>query len=241
MSLTKEEIQWMRDCPVQHTIVFAQPRSGSTLLMRLMGLIGKCDVVGDRDPEFFQKLRELWDRENTVEHYGNLAELEADGVFADTYIAPSKKQARDALRFNLISMLMNPGNGCSPCKFMKTTLVGFGDDSLTGTVQWIRELYEHDAAVDLQVVWLTRDHDEIVKSFQTKEGPGQDVSLEKPELLKKMLWLQRCLQKEAYELGDITINYSDLIADPKSVMLKLKPAHYPIDWKIQRIMDRKLR
>lgn len=243
MSFTKEEVKWMRDCPRQHTIVIAQPRSGSTLLMRLMGLVGGCDVVGDRDVSFYQKLYELWHHVDRTEHYGRLAQFEADDEFADTFIGESEDQVRSTLQFALQRMMMNPGGGCSPCKFMKIATLGFSEGCLdfSQLISFFREIHDHPASMPLQIVWLTRSHDEIVKSFQTTEGPGQEMANQKPEVVYSLLKEQQRLFKESYELEDICLTYENLIADPKKWLLKLKPTMYPIDWKIDRVMKKKLR
>ena len=64
-----------------YTFLFAQPRSGSTLLMRLMKLACHTNVVGDQDLNVYKAINALCI--NSFDGvYGDLQSMENNNIFA---------------------------------------------------------------------------------------------------------------------------------------------------------------
>jgi hypothetical protein len=129
----------------------------------------------------------------------------------------------------------------APHGFWKTTQIGFYNEDVSEMVNMIRELHEGFTAAPLNIIWLTRDPLEVVKSYQTTRGPGQKDAIANPEIMEKVLIRQHEQFRACFKLGDIKLTYNQLCETPKKVLLKLCPRLYPKDEIIGPIMSHKLR
>lgn len=217
------------------TFLFAMPRSGSTLCMRLIACACMTKVTGDREKEFYQGLVAAH-KYSTGGFYGKPEELDKQGVFYDRYCGASEEVDQRMTAYYIYNLLFK-GAGYG---FAKTTIIGFGNELVEPVCNMIREM--NDVSLHpINVAWLMRDHQEIVNSLQTTEGPGKETSIDLPDVVFGMLSDQQKQFRSNYELGDVIINYKDLVSNPKETLLKLKPCHYPNDNIISQVMSRKLR
>lgn len=223
---------------VTHTFVVSQPRCGSTLLMRLYALSGYGGVMGDRSLGFYEAIQNLWRVTDHDAIYGSMTDIEKARIFADTYAGFDYIQEMNLRAYFLKNMLF-----CSdkPSKLSKSTILGFGNTFLTEFVQTLRELFDQSPPSKLQIVFLTRDHDEIIESMATKIGPGQQLAKDEPEVYKKLLDDQLEQMNDAYELGDTWIDYKALVSEPLEILLKMNPPSYPNEKILREVMAKKLR
>jgi hypothetical protein len=217
------------------TFLFAMPRSGSTLCMRLITCACLTKVTGDREKEFYEGLVTVH-KYSTGGIYGKPEELEKQGVFYDRYCGPSEEVDQRMTAYHIHNLLFK-GAGYG---FAKTTILGFNNYLVEPVCNMIREMNEV-SYYPIKIAWLMRDHEEIEKSFQTTDGPGMSWSNTMPGIVRELLAQQQQQFRSNYELGDAVINYKDLITNPKETILKLKPCHYPNDNIISQVMSRKLR
>jgi hypothetical protein len=238
MTLSPEEIKYINVMnPLPANTCISMPRSGSTLLMRLMAAHGS-PVTGDVTREFYQSILGVFNHFDTHAIYGSMKQLEANGVFMDSYRGDQQKACDMITRYYLEKLLYGRQ---SPHGFWKTTQIGFYNQDVAEMVNMIRELHEGFTAAPLNIIWLTRDPLEVVKSFQTTKGPGQKDAIANPEILNGMLTQQHEQFRACFKLGDIKLTYNQLCEDPKKVLLKLRPRLYPKDEIIEPIMKVKLR
>jgi hypothetical protein len=214
-----------------YTFLFAQPRSGSTLLMRLMKLACLTNVTGDRPIEFYRSVFQLF-YSSGVGKKEDFNVMENNNIFMDTYIGNTKKMCSYHINQAL--------NGGIHYGFQKTTIIGFNNQLTEQFVCMLREMYE-DSSTPLTIGFLTRDHDDIVKSFQTRDGPGKETAMSNPDVVKGLLENQYQQFRSSYEIGDVLIKYEDLIQDPIKWLLKLQCQHHPSPSKVEEVMNRVIR
>ena len=230
------------------TILISQPRSGSTLLMRLYAIACclRSNIVGEHSLEYIKSLVDLWNNSSPQEHdvFGNILTMEYNGIFPDAYKALDRKHYDRIRCMNIKNCLLSCSGG-----LVKNTILGFGNDMVEPFINCMRELHEAGEEAfegsgwmgNLNIVWLTRDHDEIVKSFQTRKGPGQEIALKNPDAVTDMLQKQLAQFRACYELGDVILKYSDIIKDPLSALLKLQPKFYPSRKLLNDVMNKVIR
>lgn len=219
------------------TFLFAQPRSGSTLALRLLANACHTRVVGDHDLKFYESVLGVYDSALSGGQYGYPPDLEKADVFPDTYRDKDEETDRRMISHYLRYLIFR---GVGNAGFHKTTILGFANTMVEPFVTMLREMGE-TSNYPINIAWLMRDHSEIIKSMATREGPGQETAIKKPEVLEHLLDLQYNQFRSSYELGDALIKYEDLVAKPLETVLKLKPCHYPDDNIIFQVMRKKLR
>lgn len=218
------------------TLVLCNPRSGSTLLLRLMNMACMSLMIGDHHPSYYESILTIANEMSKDGIYGHPINLEKQKFFPDTYRGSSIRRDRYLLE-RMIPQLLGREHYSS---YHKTTILGFGNQLVVPFVQMMRDLYE-DSEYDFRVCFLTRNHDEIIRSFATSESPAQDTAKESPERIKALLEEQGRQFKETYELGDQLIDYQDLISDPMKTLLKFNPIYSPNAGAVERIMKEKIR
>ena len=239
--VTREERDWENKGAYGHTVLISQPRCGSTLIMRLMALAGGTPVVGDRDVEFYDLITKLWNHKDPHAKYGAIREMEEKNIFPDTLLCWKEECYLNGHAYKLKQLLFNPEALSGRTKFIKTTMMGFQNDLLIPFVQMLREVHDQGTPTPLRIVFLTRNHDDIIKSIADAGVMGSTTAKHSPEIVKKVLENQLSQFKEAYKLGDIWLKYEDFILDPQKYLLKLKPADYPMPYRIERVMEKKLK
>lgn len=232
--------------PYRLTVVLCQPRSGSSLLLRLMNSACLTFMVGDRPVEFYEGQIKIWKALQHPGIYGHPIELERQGIFPDEYRGTSKLREQYLFRYYAA---LNFGDGAHHCGSCKTTSVGFNNDLVADYVEMLRtcyanSLYQQRSGLedfDLTIGFMTRDHDEIIRSFQTREGPGQQTAIEQPELLRNLLESQLQQFRDAYDLGDVVFTYKDLIENPIHTLKKLNPIYEPNEPAVKEILSKVIR
>lgn len=204
----------------QIIICIAQPRSGSTFLMRLMNLRCAIGVRGDMPASFFEGLNQIW--KACADHegqYGSLPTYEKQSKLADEYRGPAlNHEAFKSWSSYFLRNLMLGGSA----GFMKTTQLGFGNDLVEPTVNMFREVCDQGGH-ELQLIFLTRDHDAIIKSLD-KKWKEEDIEIDL-DVTRGLLEHQQEQFKEASQLGDIVIDYDKFVADPKALLKRLNIKH----------------
>lgn len=222
------------------TVVLSQPRSGSTLLMRLMGLACMTPVRGDLPPDFIQSFINLYDSIKADKGiYDHLSNLEEKGTFSDQY--RGWHQWGDKVRmdeYHLRSLLLGGSNG-----FLKTCL-GFGNHLVAPFVQTLRSICDNNS-IRLKIAFLYRDHFEIEKSLLEKwdkEGMTPDMHAhDLIEVVHQQLQDQRQQFDDCFELGDMKIKYEDILSKSKDILLKLYPRYYPDENIIRKVLAKKIK
>lgn len=225
--------------PHQRTIVIAQPRSGSTLLIRLLEMACLSKTVGDKHPSYFEGILKIYQeiKNNNGQYLECLADADRENVFADEYRGyNSRKRELFNFRYTLSSLLFSASFRSG---WMKTTLLGFGNDLMKPFVEMLKDVYEDDR---LTIVYLTRDHDEIIKSmFTSPEERVRRGAIQGEDKIREFLDAQRGQMRECQELGDVRITYQDLLSDPAKILKRCGAVYQPSPSAIQKVMSKKLR
>ncbi len=146
--------------PWKINIIFAQPRSGSTLLLRLLNIACLTYTLGDKPTDFYKSCISLY-RNYKMGQTGDIAKAETEGVFMDCYNGSSEGAARYKFSFGMRYILF----GHTYSSAMKTTSIGFGNDLLPEMLELIDYItQQRPEEFDVRICYLTRDHDEIIKS-----------------------------------------------------------------------------
>lgn len=212
-----------------YIFIFAQPRSGSTLLTRLLSIGSFTNGLSEYTLDFYKAIDVLYRDFNVNSQYGKMRNMENNNIFPDRLKFESEEAHARLIQWHIRGMLgLDKG-------YHKTTIIGFSNSFVDQFAETIREVS------DGKIVWLTRNTNDIVKSFQTRDGPGKSIANEDPELLRGLIEDQARQFKESSKLGDVVLKYEDLIEDPKKHILKMKPNHYPSDRLISEVMSKKLR
>ncbi len=222
-----------------NTIVFGFPRSGSTLLMRLMDMACSTPTKGDYPLKFYQGYMMMRKSLMGDGFFGPMIELESNNIFPDTYRGRNPESFAKHLYDYYLHHLFIGGTGGS---FTKCTILGFGNDDLVPFVEMIRESFsgEHHRH-GLKVVFLTRNKEDAALSLWNKTGHIYD-STEEQYIANTigLLEFQHEQMKEASEFGDVWIDYKDIITEPIKTLLKLQPSYYPDEIKVNQILERRI-
>jgi len=80
--------------PSKLTLILAQPRSGSTLLLRLLNMACLTTCAGDRPIGFYEGIVQTWKALQHPGIYGHPIVLEDKGVFPDEWRGESPLRER---------------------------------------------------------------------------------------------------------------------------------------------------
>lgn len=219
-------------------ICFAFPRSGSTLLMRLLKEACNVSVMGDFDLTFYKSIMDIRNFYRDDGIYGSC--LEVDNTFPDKYRGKEINQCLRMVDYHLRNIFLPSAGSC----FSKTTILGFGNNLLSDYVDMIRDMYSYDFnPAPLKIVWLTRDKNDCAESLWKKYSTLISASCE--DEFKKininLLEEQHKQFKECFELGDVAISYDDLINNTEETLVKLTPSYYPRKDIITKVIGKVLR
>jgi hypothetical protein len=220
--------------PWRKTFIFAQPRTGSTLLMRLLSGACLTRCVGDKHPEYYDSVLKIYQnvRDNQGQYLDAASEAEKSGIFPDEYRGyESREREMWNVRGAISQLLFGNTFGSG---YAKATCIGLGSNT-EGFVTMLRELYEDDE--DLRIVWLFRNQDDIVKSMLAKGALKEDGV----PLFKQLLTEQRAQFKNLYQLGDVELDYDKFITEPVKTLIKLNPIYSPNPQAVEKIMAKIIR
>lgn len=212
-------------------VVIANPRSGSTLLMRLLMHACLTHCIGDRVPSFYEGLIQL--HKGMFNKHYQYREALSDKNFPDMYCGYDRYDHHFVSWGRLLSNALFCRMSGGHCK---TTMIGWANDNVKDFVDMLRFTFE-----DLVIVWLTRDPREVAKSLIAREG-GKLYGKEEmfPDLVKLAEHQQKQFA-ENFELGDVRLKYPDFLTNTKFVLRKLHPAYSVNEPLMEKILAHKLR
>lgn len=227
--------RWKMDArPKKITFVLSQPRCGSTLLMRLMNLSCMSHMTGDRPQKHYRAIIDLYQSVNDGGgQFGHPVVMEDN--FCDEYRGTSLDRDRHSLQF-MVQMMLFQGIGAG---YAKSATIGFGNQDVLPFVEMLRDTLGNDPSIDLTIVYLTRDHDEIIKSVKRKI---QEKGLTYDESRWRSLLQEQYEQfKEARELGEPLIRYENIVNEHYKTIMKCNPLYEPNLRAAQKILANKIR
>lgn len=197
----------------QYSLLIAQPRSGSTLAIRLANMVCSTPVTGDRNDGFMVGYNLLLN--DALKNPYQTGELHKE--FLDRYIGGTPAY----YYYQFIRLLWpHPNGGLTKLTSLHYSIC---DDYWLSNLRKLFE--EHNFAGELNIIFLTRDADDIVKSLSIKSKEiGINIDEEKAYELAVN---QQEKFKEEFMLGDKRITYNELIEDPIGCLLKFKCQGYP--------------
>lgn len=210
--------------PCNLTFVFSTPRSGSTLLMRLINMACLTPMVGDRPPEFYDGIIKTYQGLMKGGQYGQLLVAEDKGEFWDEFRGSSLLRVRYLFKYAAGLLFGVDAHRSGACK---TTILGFGNEMVKPMCDMLHDLYDNDKDYNLRIVFLTRDTNAIVRSFQKRKGPGQETAIQFPERIIAIIEKQKQQFNDAWEIGDACFTYGDLVNDTARCLRACLPLHDP--------------
>ena len=216
------------------TFIFANPRSGSTLLMRLINNACMTKCVGDRSVEFYESIFNLWKSRKTdrTKYRPSLF----DGSFNDEYSGYKSEEDLDKQIMRAIRALLfvNPYSSAQ----LKTTVLGFGNKLLDDMAKIIDVF---DDEWDVTRVILKRDPEEIAESFiSCPKGPLSG----KKHLRGTVIQLVEKQNREFAKVSDfntVEITYKELCEDPIKCLKLCNPLYDPVEKVVEKTMKEKIR
>lgn len=231
-----DSLKYLQDAdrkPTKRTFIVAQPRSGSTLLARLLQSACLSRCVGDKQPAYYQSLFTLYrDIRDNQGQYCDYHEAEQKDVFADECrVYDSREREMLNFKYSLSQLLFANTFGSG---YAKATNLGFANEYLGDFVAMLREVYEAD---DLTIVYLTRPIPECVESMYQKGVIERKQFPYVHECYEKQLQQMR----ESSEFGDVWIDYHQLIENPLPFLKKCNPIYTPKVNVTQDVLMKKLK
>jgi hypothetical protein len=221
-------------------IVIGQPRSGTTLFLRLMHLACLTKMVGERHADFYNHLLEMESLFFQDASYGYMINTESQGLFPDMHLAETKDSAHYRFSRILSESLFGVNSTFEP-GFCKVTTLGFGKGDLVAFVNMIRKYFGH---LDLKIIFMSRDHDSIIESMITTEGAHKELYRDENNinLIRAMLVDQKKQMQEAYEFeSDSWVSYEKFITEPTKYLKLINPIYIPNEKAVARVMGKKIR
>lgn len=235
-----QSLQYLNDCehhrPWRKTFVFAQPRSGSTLLMRLLSGASLTKMIGDKHPDVYTSALTIYEnvRDNNGHYLDAVSSCEKTGIFPDEYRGYESRDRETWNTRGAISQLIfgnTFGSG-----YAKSTCIGLTQEPSDTVVRFatmLRELFEDKE--DLRIVWLIRDTQAIINSLKSR-----DVKFDEAQMFDSLENQKRAF-KTGYDLGDVKLNYDDWIKEPIKTILRLNPIYIPNVDAVNKIMNKIIR
>lgn len=222
--------------PLKKTFILGMPRSGTTLLARLLECACMSKCVGCKHDDYYSSLVRMYKdiSENKGQYLDGYASAERQGIFADEMRGYDSRE-RELRNFGYVASQLLFANTFRS-GYAKATQIGFGNDDLVPFVEMLRDVFKDD---DLTIVFMYRDiqaagsslinHE---KSTLTSEHWATVVSLYERQLAQ---------MKEATELGNIWIPYEKFILNPIPYLKSCNPLYSPNEAAVQRILQQVLR
>lgn len=235
-----QSLQYVNDCehhrPWRKTFVFAQPRTGSTLLMRLLSGACLTRMIGDKKPIVYESALAIYEdvRDNNGHYLDSVSTCEKSGIFPDEYRGydSQKRETWNASRA-LSQLIFGQTFGSG---YAKATCIGLGsqsDDIVKRFSDMLRELYDDEE--DLKIVWITREPKDIIASLKSKKIDFDE------DVMMDALINQRTAFSKAYQLGDVVLKFEDWIKEPVKTLMRLNPIYSPNPQAVDAIMANVIR
>lgn len=224
--------------PLKRTFIIAMPRSGSTLLARLLELACLSRCVGDKHSDYFLGCLQVYRniRDNKGQYLDTMATAEREKSFADEYRGYDSRQ-RELRNFSYVLAQLLFANTFRS-GYAKSTQLGFTNDHLGDFVAMLREVF-HES--DLTIVFLTRGIDDCVNSLLARpEWKSLDNEVDKRNTVAAFEW-QFQQMREASQFGDVWMTYEKLLEDPIKQLRRCNPLYAPNETAVSEIMKQVLR
>lgn len=194
-------------------------------------------MIGDRPITFYSGLLDVY-KGMMQGQVGHLFLAEERGEFWDCYQADNI-QRRNYLLRTMASTAFGCANYMSSSS--KSTMIGFGNNLVAPMVDMLRECFaDRETEYELKIVYLTRDHEQILKSLQTREGSEKPATLF-PEKTLELLENQKKQFQDAWKFEDSFITYDQLLENTEKTLMKLNPLYPPNKKAMQSILNKKIR
>lgn len=207
-----EERDWINKRNMGGNIfIIATPFSGADYLNAIIKAHGHHGLCHNTLATQINSLVAVWGN-----YYGT---LEFDRFHKPTTTAVVNTDEIDSnmRKYNLRSLLFRN----SSANLVAYTESHFFEDQLSTFVEFLRDIHDTPFTKTFKIVWLTRAADRI------EDASALDISKTQAEKIIQNF-------RSCYELGDININYEDLVRDPLAVLKKLRVKHFPT----QAIIDK---
>jgi len=214
-------------------MILGNPRSGSTLLMRLLNRVCLTPCVGDRPPEFYGGITNVWNHKRGTKP--SYREDMWSNKWGDEYTSCYTKEAHDRQMRRAIREALF--DSCWGGQHMKCMSLGFYNDGLVPFVGAMRDAFGES----LKIVWLQRPPDEVAESYITSVGSWWYKKPEERHEIILHIEEQNDRIKEAAEFEDSFFTYQDVCKTPIKVLSHCEPRYDPIPSVVQKEMKIKLR
>lgn len=221
--------------PLKKTVILGLPRSGTTLLARLLECACMSKCVGDKQDSYYSGLLDIYHniRDNKGQ-YTSYAEAERLNIFADESRAYDSRE-REMLNFSYVASQLLFANTFRS-GYMKSTQIGFGNDLLVPFVEMVRDVFQDH---DLTIVFMKRDIQDAASSLVNHHS--NELTGEAMPTVVALYERQLEQMKEASELGDVHIKYEDFVKDPIPFLRRSNPLYAPNEAAVKRILEKILR
>lgn len=217
------------------TIILCNPRSGSTLLSRLLNGACLTRCMGDKELSVFEGLLAMTPglRKGTDFHDFMMGRGEHDmhdGCFSDNDRMKNLHRIWCHALFNDF----NPNS-----RILKTALLGWGNELM---VPFVKELEEVMGIENYNIVQLKRDPEEIADSFFTTPRSVLYGKEEERNNIISFVENQNDQMREVADFDTIQITYDDLINDTINTLMKIPTIHCEPDKEmVDKIIRKKIR
>jgi len=200
------------------TVVIEMPGSGGQLLLELMALAGGTKVTGRQENSFYNAITVLVESiSSNGNDYGPVESIAKGKNGLGFYGRDTKEFDTNLSVYCIKNLLLKTTSGAGLA--LVGTLMDGGENWVSRFCNAIRFMDEHDFA-SFRIAFLVCDLCDNPYSNPIEHNKQLQVF------------------KDAMELGDMWIKKSDLLANPKQVMLKLKCHSYPNEDKVNQIMKK---
>lgn len=217
--------------------IIAQPRSGSTLLLRLLNLSCKIHCVGDRPPGVYQAAYHLHEAMNDGRYkmtYKN--EMLRDSEFCDAYCGYYSSGSMKLGMRSIIDDMLGRRIDFATTEAFKTTVMWWNPEvNAEKFIDMLRDLYD-----DIKIVWLIRDSRDIANSFITTEGTGLYGKHDHEDLIIECANRQRDAFDKNREIMDSFVTYSRLCENPKEILKEIGAKDIS-EAELTKVMSKKIR
>ena len=200
------------------TMVLSMPGAGGPMLLELMALAGGTKVTGNQDNSFYHAITNIVESlSSNGSVYGPVASVSKEYEGLRFYARDTQEFDTNLTLFYLKNILLKTtsGAGLALTEALRDEDEGWVD-RFCNAIRFMND----SSAAPFRVAFLVCDLSEI-----TYSNP-----IEHNKRLQEF--------KYAMELGDMWIKKSDLMKNPKQVMLKLQCHTYPDEKEIERIMKK---
>jgi hypothetical protein len=217
-------------------LVIAQPRSGSTYMMRLAYFGTGAIVRGDINPNVLKAMIDYGYINHDVHAEIHMERSFENEELRDNFVCADPIGYEKCVSYHCIeSMLFGGGT------FRKFTMLGWGPvmkdypSMLIDIVEKYEDFHNHK----INIIFLVRDHEEIADSL-IKKLESEDRDHPPRQIIMDYAYEQRRAFNLARRLDDIIIGYDELCKDPLGVIDKMDLRVIPPHPKLIDVINTKI-